>query len=184
MSNIALSDIERILSTLPKFKHRVQLVAVKRLEAEMKRRIFNEGLATNGGKIGEYSERPLSVANPSINPRAWAVPSAFVASRDRNGRVRDTQFFSGGYKEFRKEQGFQTAFVDTDYTGSLRQSLQTGLLGDDIVLGFADLEQYQKSIKLEQHFNKSIYEPSENEQQIVDEVVINEFNMILYELGL
>lgn len=169
--------LSNVIINLPKMKHRLQLVSMKHLEGKMKYRIFNKGLATDMSKIGTYSERPLSVLSPAINPKGWAVPSAF------KGKGR-TQFFPKGYKEFRKAQGFQTNYVDTDYTGSLRLSLQTGLAQGDIVLGFSDQEQYDKALKLEEHFNKTIYEPTPQEEQEIDNIVLNELSTILDEFGL
>lgn len=63
-------------------------------------------------------------------------------------------------------------------------SLQTGMAQGDIVLGFSDQEQYNKSLKLEEHFNKTIYEPTPQEEQEIDNIVLNELNTILDEFGL
>lgn len=182
----AVSELQRGINSLKSVKNRLQLVALKRVEAEFKVRIFQDGLDSSNGKIGKYSEKPFyltdkdQLAVPSVfKPRGKGGATGPIVNRPRKG-----MYFEGGYKQAREEQGFESAFVNTDYTGSLRLSIQVGNLGEDLVLGFTDEERYKIALELEKRFGKRIYEVSPNEEKIAETAILRELREILSENGL
>lgn len=170
-----VNELKNFARSLLQLKKPIQLVAMKTLEGRMKRRIFNEGRATDNSKIGNYSTKKLYASKDS-----FAKTSAFV-SNTKGGK---TMRVDGGYKELRDIQGFQTNYVDTDYTGSLRMSIGVGDTGENIVLGFFDSENYEKSFGLEEHFDKVIYAPNEDEEDAAFKAAESVIDNLARKIGL
>lgn len=105
------------------------LVAGKRLEGEMKKRIFNRGEASDGSKIGSYS-------------------NSYAALRQRRGR--------------------QTGFVDLQFTGNLFSNVQTVKDGADVAIAIPNDKDFLKATDNEKRFEKTIFEPTEQEEISVD----------------
>lgn len=171
-----LKQIQGMAGAIVKHEKRVQIVASKAMEGRMKRRIFNLGNDADGRTIGRYSQKEAWFTQDS-----FAVKGSFKNVGKRGTATKSTQYFVDGYKGLREEQGFQTKYVDLDYTGSLRASLITGTYGNNVVLGISSIENIEKADKLEKHFGKTIFEPTDVEIQENNAVIINEIDLILRE---
>lgn len=113
-----------------------------------KARIFEQGLAANGSQIGKYSTTPASI------------------SKKRQARQTGHTYFAGGYSQYKSEIGKNPGRV------ILRDSDQMyadyGLQGSsgDYGFGFQNDFNADKSVWNEEHFNKDIFQLSEQEFKV------------------
>lgn len=142
------------------FKQSLSLIACKSVEADVKTRVFGDGGATDGSKIGDYSTKPIYV-----NPAKTVGLPKFAPDKGKSGKPHKTKYFGDGYAGFRKTVGRQTGYVDTELTGDLRLSLQTGTANGRIVFGFTNAKNAGKAAGLEKRFGKAIYTPSDIERK-------------------
>ena len=109
---LGLDIITKNLGTLEKTAKRVktdaQTAASNQVGGMLRRRIFNNGVATDGSPIGQYA-------------------ASTKAARAKAGR--------------------QTSRVDLEFSGTLRQSVQTGVSGNNVVLGIVDTNEPNTSFK-------------------------------------
>jgi hypothetical protein len=96
------------------------------LEGLMKQRIFNDGKATSGSKIGNYKSK------------SW--------------------------KKTRTQLGFQTGYVDLQFTGDLIGSIQVVEDGGDVYLAIINDKDFEKAKGNEARRKKVIFEPSKAER--------------------
>lgn len=168
MSNL-INKIDSIIDLLNKEMINAEKVGMKVLIAKFTERIFNRGSASDETRIGNYSKKPIYIqANNFIK----GVPIGAVKSGKNKGlykkgpnkgnRVKG-QYFKGGYYEFRKSQGFQTAFVDLELRGDLFRSIIIAEYNGHFVLGFNSIEQSKKAQGLEKHFKKTVFYPTNEE---------------------
>lgn len=116
------------------------LRTLESLSAEMKGRIHQDGLKTDGREIGDYSD----------------------TFKIRQG---DTYI---KYKDYRRSRGRQIEKIDLHLEGNLENSLQVGIVGDRYVLGFDSVEQFDLASKHTQHYGK-IWGVNDEEMQIARE---------------
>lgn len=147
--NVA-SEITGIVADLEKaiLDDRRTRVALSTTLAIHKRRIFEEGKAANGSEIGKYSTKPASI------------------SKKKQARQTGHTYFPGGYSQYKKEVGKNPGKV------ILRDSDQMytdyGLRGSagDYGFGFQNDFNTDKSVWNEDHFNKDIFQLSEQEMEV------------------
>ena len=162
----ALSDIkaERVLDS-------ILLPAANKVIAQFKRRVFNDGEAASGAKIGNYSTKPAE-----FSMQQFVKKSTFIGDSDGG----DTMQFEGGYKEFRQLQGRQTEFVDLRLSGSLENSIQ--LVKDDdnaVLIAITSEGEAKKARENEKRFRKSIFSLSENEKKTFNEALLSRAEKII-----
>ncbi len=133
-----LQEIKRLIETR---KTRIQTVAANAAIVPYLNRIFVEGKATDGTDIGQYSTDELSVHIPSVSAQ---LPKSRLKARSRlsGGKVGKTAYYKEGegYRAFRPDVGRQNKKVDLNLTGSAQGTIQVGISGDDVVIGFTDEE--------------------------------------------
>lgn len=140
------------------------------LEAMYKRRIFDNGLKSDGSQIGEYSNKPIYVGKDEFVRKAAFKPHG---KPDANGKKRTknkTMFIAGGYSEFRSIQGRETNHINFKYSGSEERAFKTMKFGNAALFGNTDLNE---SIKIESQQEKfgNTFELSEGEKQFIrDEI--------------
>lgn len=156
-----LNDIkaERVLDS-------ILLPAANRVISQFKRRIFNDGEASSGAKIGNYSTEPAEFSR-----RQFVKKSTFIGGSDSDD---DTMQFEGGYKEFRQLQGRQTAFVDLRLSGSLENSIQLVKDGENaILIAITNEDEAKKARENEKRFSKVIFSLSESEKKTFSEALLS-----------
>lgn len=147
---------------------RLQLVATKALEAEHKDRVFVQGRATNGSRIGTYSTRPI-YASPQ---RLAGLPTARIrpqgksgARRFKSGHPRRSRYFAGGYRELRRTVGRQSQYVDLNLTGTTLSQLVVGRSnGRRVSYGFSAMRPLHILEGHEAKYRKVIITPSRRER--------------------
>jgi hypothetical protein len=177
--------INKIGNRIAKKSNRIEIVVLKTVEGLMKRRIFNSGIASDGSKIGNYSTRPILVGASSFANKSKArnVLGSKKRRRDeidwRTVKGRRLAVFPGGYKQLRRVQGFQTAYVDLEVNGDLRRSIVVGKSGTDNVIGFFNDDQRIIGRAQEDRFKKDIFAISTKELKEMDRAFIREVDAIL-----
>jgi hypothetical protein len=140
----------------------------KEIEGLQKRRIFNNGDAADGSKIGEATNGYSTTSPKFATEDSFVVKGAFRPQARKRavnkgsspggaGTTRTSIDLDRGYRELRELQGRQTAYVDLSYSGSLQASLQLGTVGDAVVLGFSNGEESAKGAAMERKFRKDIW---------------------------
>jgi len=169
----------------PETQKRVSNAAAFTVLAQYKRRIFTDGLATDGSAIGQYSSKPFyqnptkltGVAVGGVSPLGKNGLDTF-----KNGRKKKTRYLAGGYKELRDLTGRQSDFVDLNFSGSTEGSIQVGTKGDDVVIGFINEKAAEIMQGNEERFGKEIIAVSQEEREIGVKAARNELLAIIQEL--
>lgn len=98
-------------------------------------RIFEKGLGGDGSKSPDYSRKPIYISIKTSPRKVPARGKSSNTAKFKNGKVRKSSYFSGGYAEFKKAIGkggsghvnlwltnnFKTAFINSA-KNSLNQS--------------------------------------------------------------
>ena len=120
------------------------------LAAKVIDRIQNEGLASDGNKIGSYSTKETVINDPNFAktrvPKGGGKGSKFefqpISQPSKKGKKGYYGvLFKGGYKEFRQTLGLNHAFVDVTLTGQMTNDFATTLFiisPDKVALGFSN----------------------------------------------
>lgn len=149
-----------------------ELVAILQIEADFKRRIFNEGKATNGSPIGKYN-KDFSIiyqgGNNTLNKLAKRRVKGFEGQRVN-------------YIELRKKAGRQVAYVDLQFTDKLFNSINKQFYNGHWILAFTDAERLQVARANEFNFKKIIFEPSEEEKKASEEAYMEHIRIKIQEL--
>lgn len=139
---------------------RVIRTAISTVLTRHKARIFNEGLDANGAKIGTYSTVPISIP--------------------KRKQARDTgkTKFPGGYAEYKTSIGKNPGYVNLQNFGHMMADYGLIQSGMEYGLGFQNQENYDKSIAVQDHFDKTIFAHSNEEVELLGNVLIYELNKV------
>ena len=149
-------------------------LGMNNLRADMLKRIFDTGNASDGSKIGSYSTKPIYVSTKGNSQvRSSSLRPKGKNSNEpkfENGKDRKSQYFPGGYKEYRSTVGRQSDKIDLRLTGSLQLSIQLGNTDNGQVIAFNNDEQLRKAEGNEKRFGKIIFDPSKEEVDALTEM--------------
>lgn len=163
----------RLLRTLPE---RIAGAVAKELpvamieaEAALKQRVFRDGQTESGANIGRYSTTPMYASTnqsraPYTKLRGKGRGKGSNKRTFKNGKVRRSRYFAGGYAELRSFLGRQNAKVDLFMTGSLRRSITTGTNKDRATMRFGDGESTIIGRGHEERYGRSIFAVNRRER--------------------
>lgn len=131
--------------------------AITTVMAVHKPRIFEQGFDARGVKIGVYSTKPASIS--------------------KNNQARDTgkTYFPGGYSEYKKAVGKNPGYVILRNTDQMYADY--GIIGNGF--GFQNTENYNKSQWMENKYQKGIFELSNNEIDVLTNVLVDQLKQAL-----
>ena len=181
---VLLRSIAKVINANNK---RIQLVALKDLEGRYKLRIFNKGLGSNGRNIGKYSTKDILIGRSSF-PFKGAGQKVLGSKKKRAALKwvtlggRRLAVLPGGYKKIRELSGRQTSKVDLEFTSDLRNGIQIGNNGNDLVFGFIKDLQRLKAEGNEGRFNKPIFSVSKIEEKAIEKAVVREIDKLISKL--
>lgn len=125
-----------------------------------KQRIFQGGQDSNKSKIGTYSTKPISI------------------SKKQQARNTGHTNFPGGYAQYHQEigKGPNVNFRNTD-----QMMMDYGIIrnGNNWGFGFQNAENYNKSQWVQDHFDKDVFDVSEQELDILGDVLKFEIEKLL-----
>lgn len=125
-----------------------------------KNRIFNEGLDANGAKIGTYSTNPINV------------------SPQKQARNTGKRFFAGGWAEYKTAIGKNPGFVNLQNFGHMQADYGIIKDGTTYGLGYQNQDNYNKSIWLQEKYDKPIFVHSDSEIDLLGNVLMFELNKV------
>jgi hypothetical protein len=168
------ANITAIVKKVLEAQSKAVTTAMFDLQADMIRRVFDAGVDSQGVEIGKYSTKPMyySVTKKNSQIRSSSLKGKGKFSNSpkfANGNKRKSQYFPGGYSEFRSTVGRQNSKVDLRLTGSLLRSIQVGVGSNKVSLGFNNDIQFEKAKGNEQRFNKTIFAPSISEIEAIEQ---------------
>jgi len=120
--------------------------------ALQKRRIFQNGQAADGSRIGTYGTKPESI------------------SKKQQAQNTGKTYFKGGYSEYKSLIGKNPGFVILRNTDQMMMDYNMSVLGNNQWgLGFSNDTNHDKSEWMEAKYKKNIFDDSDEE----DTVLIN-----------
>lgn len=182
-----IKDLEKLVKRLTDDKliqDRVTTVAALETFAEYKDRIFAEGRATNGSRIGDYDTKPYYVSKGQLKglPKSKFKPKGKDGkSKFKSGKSKKSTYVKQGYFEFRKLAGRQNKKVDLNLTGASARTIQLGTKGDLIVFGFTDTKRRIILEGNERKYRKDIFTVSKAEQETFQDAAARELRFIIRE---
>lgn len=150
--DILISDLNKLLKN-----DRVMIAATNSVLAEQKKRIFQQGKASNEQRIGVYSTNPISI------------------SRKSQSRNTGKTYFKGGYKQYKSLSGKNSNFVTLDNTGQMKMDLSTFVLGKgEYGIGFNNDFNSDKRDWMEEKYGKDIFSTTSKEDNLFERVVLSQ----------
>lgn len=101
----------------------------------MIQRLFDEGEGAQG-KLGNYSTEPNYFTKSQFKKTgAFRGKGKTGETKKKNGEPYKSMYLEDGYKELREIQGYESGFVNLQYSKDLRNDFSTGLKikGDTVV---------------------------------------------------
>lgn len=125
---------------------RAGIAAVNSVLAEQKKRIFQQGKASNGGKIGSYSTEPISI------------------SKKNQARQTGKTYFKGGYRQYKSLIGKGANTVNLRNTDQMMMDLGTTVVGKGKYgIGFTNQFNADKAEWNEERYDKKIFDTTAKE---------------------
>jgi hypothetical protein len=142
----------------------------------MKMRIHEEGKASSGGDIGQYSTKPayISINEPvrvSLRPIGKTKQSTFKTGK-KAGQDHKTRYFVNGYKEYKTAAGRNLlGKVNLSLSGQLNSQFTVIPTNEGWGLGWADKEKLERAKGFEKKYSKPIYNLSQEELENIGKSV-------------
>lgn len=115
------------------------LTSVTEVHARQVKRIFENGLNANGGKIGSYNSKDPIYVNPLDSPVTFPPKGKTGETTFKSGKGHKTGYFDS-YKAFRGAIGRSTSFVNLRLTENLKFDFTNSItrVADGYVTGVRD----------------------------------------------
>ncbi len=173
-----IGKIQHLAKKLEAERDRILTEASQGLLADMQERIFDDGKASDYSQIGQYSAEPIYVPVPYPQ-----LKNARLKKIGKTGKkTKKTQYFGGGYKEFRAKAGREANKVNLDLTGSLRLSMKIADYKGGKVIYLDQKDSVAKARGNEDRFKKAIFEATRQEAEKVNAVIERNVQRIINSL--
>jgi hypothetical protein len=140
---------------------RAGIAAVNSVLAAQKKRIFQDGKASNESKIGTYSTTPISISKKS--------------QAKQTGKT----YFKGGYRQYKSILGKGASFVNLRNTDQMMMDLSTQLVAvNQFGIGFNNEFNAEKMEWMEEKYGKKISDTTNKEDDLFVKVYEFEINKI------
>jgi hypothetical protein len=125
-----------------------------------KQRIFDSGQDANKGKIGKYSTKPISIANKN------------------QARATGKTYFKGGYAEYHQAIGKGS---DVNFRNTDQMMMDYGIIqdGNKFGFGFQNTLNFNKSQWTQDHFDKDVFDLTDQELKLLGEVHKSEVEKLI-----
>lgn len=171
LSDIVKNDLERFEAAVKREANGIRLVVVNTVKSALVRRIFNNGIASDGTDIGQY-ERSTKIFRNYIGRRIDKVDLEITGTLRRSVQV-------GRYNE-RTVLGIvenKEPFIDFSRNKSGRIREKRGFATAKIV-GLSGLLTTDNAIYQERIFNTAIFAPTEEEIELGDKTFEKQLNEV------
>jgi len=139
---------DKLISQLNKMiiNDRAGIAAVNSVLAQQKKRIFQQGKASNNTKIGNYSTEPISI------------------SKKNQSRNTGKTYFKGGYRQYKSLTGKGSSTVNLRNTDQMMMDLGTTVVKKgQYGIGFSNQFNADKAEWNEERFKKEIFATTSGE---------------------
>lgn len=137
------------------------IAAVNSVLAAQKKRIFQDGKASNESKIGTYSTTPISISKKS--------------QAKQTGKT----YFKGGYRQYKSILGKGSSFVNLRNTDQMQMDLSTQVVGNnEFSIGFNNEFNADKAEWNEEKYKKKIFDTTIKEDNLFVRVFEFEINRL------
>jgi len=105
------------------------------IQRVMIKRLFDEGEGAQG-KLGTYStDEGYFTKKQFKNKGAFKAKGKTGETKFENGEPHKSMFLADGYKELKQIQGYESSFVNLQYSKDLRNDFSTGMMikGDSVM---------------------------------------------------
>lgn len=171
--NIRLHEIAKNLDA--QMPDVIAVQVMNELSAIHKKRIFGEGINTDGGKIGEYSTKSAYVSKDKFIRKGAFKPHGKPDKNGKKSTKNKTMYLAKGYSEFRDIQGRQVQFKNLKLSGSLERNIDVLKFGNSTLYGTTDSVESDKFQGLESDYNAFGLSTNEKEflkSEINDQAII------------
>lgn len=148
-------------------------IAAYTAHADMVERIFTNGTASNGSKIGNYNSSDPLYISPADSPVRVQTKGKTGKTSFKNGKPHKTGYFPS-YKAYRASIGRQTNSVNLDLSGRLKQEFENSLRRVSNFSFEAVLrtdESTDKALGNQDRFRKAIFASTEKERDTFRDVL-------------
>lgn len=159
MANEYLNLITKINSAIR--SERNLRVALTTVMAVHKPRIFEQGKDASNSKIGTYGTNPISIA------------------KKNQARQTGKTTFKGGYAEYKRDIGKNPGFVILRNTDQMMMDYGIVQSGTNFGFGFQNEANGNKSIWATDKYDKDIFQLSDQEVDLLGNVLIDQLNRSL-----
>lgn len=137
------------------------IAAINSVLAAQKKRIFQDGKASNESKIGTYSSDPISI------------------SKKRQAKQTGKTYFKGGYRQYKSLLGKGASFVNLRNTDQTMMDLGTQVVGNnEFGIGFTNEFNADKMEWTEEKYKKKIADTTTKEDNLFVKVYEFEINKL------
>lgn len=154
-------------------------LAASSVHAMQVERIFTDGIASNGTKIGSYSTKDIYINPNSPNVGSKFPPEGKTGKKvHKNGEPYKTKYFAG-YRAFRANQGRDSNTVNLDNIGRLKSEYENSLKRDNDNSYTSEIrsqENIDKAVGNQTRFNKTIFGLTNEEAETYTEILTNQLN--------
>lgn len=158
-------------------------LAAQSVHAMQVERIFTNGIASDGTKIGDYSTKDIYINPNNPNVGIKFPPEGKTGKKvHKNGDPYKTKYFEG-YKAFRANQGRDSNTVNLDNIGRLKSEYENSLKRDSDNAYIAELhseDNIDKAIGNQARFNKKIFGLTEEEAETYTTILNQEIETALH----
>jgi hypothetical protein len=152
----------------------IAVQVMNELMAMHKKRIFDDGLNTDGAKLGEYSTTEKYFAKDKFI-RKSAFKGVGKPNKEGKRKANTTMFLAKGYSEFRDIQGRKTDHINLKFSGSLEGNIFPLKEGNAVLYGTTDVNESIKFDGLEDRFEVfglSIQETEFLKNEITEQAIL------------
>jgi hypothetical protein len=137
------------------------LAAINSVLAAQKKRIFQQGRASDESKIGTYSTKTISI------------------SKKQQAKNTGNTYFKGGYRQYKSLIGKGSSFVNLRNTDQMMMDLSTQLIAEnEFGIGFNNDFNSDKMEWMEEKYKKEIANTTDKEDNLFVKVFEFEINKV------
>ncbi len=133
----------------------------------LRQRLYIKGISGGGAQTGKYSTEPFYASKKQFKKGgSFSARGKTGKGKKKNGQERKTMYLPNGYKELRQIQGYESNFVNIQYTGDLFTDTSKLTIEKDSVTAKISRLLNQKKVKwLSDKYGKDTFKHTKKERE-------------------
>lgn len=145
----------------------------------MKQRVFEQGKDSENSSIGEYNKTNPLYVNPNVAPRSFATKGKNGETKFKTGQKKGQQHLTRYFDSYNDYKTFigrnQLGTVNLSLSGQMSNQFVVIAIGDSKYgLGWLNEEMFNRAEWFEKKYGKKIWDLTDNELKLVNEIVKEE----------